>query len=369
MACTDVGASTVERALIGRAKEKKVPINGSLELLPLCNMNCDMCYVRLDRQAVEQAGGLRTADQWLEIGRQMKEAGVLFLLLTGGEPMLFPDFKRLYQELRGMGFILTINTNGTLIGEEWAAFFGKYPPRRVNITLYGADDEDYKRLCHYPGGFEKAVRGIRLLREKGVEVKLSFSITKANLQSMKRVFAVGEELQVPVHVDPYMMPAVRERSRPFSEQARVLPEEAAAASLEALKLQFPREIYDQYVEQAIARVEGPAFPRGDGHLSCLAGNCSFTINWQGMMRPCVVMSEPSSPVFEKGFTAAWEEITASAQRLTLPEKCIACRYKPVCKVCVAAAFLETGAYDGIPDYLCRYSEEYYRLLTEEQNHG
>ena len=78
MACMDNGASSVERALIRRAKEKKVPINGSLELLPLCNMNCDMCYVRLSREEMEQRGRLRTADEWLEIGRQMKDAGVLF---------------------------------------------------------------------------------------------------------------------------------------------------------------------------------------------------------------------------------------------------------------------------------------------------
>ncbi|MFR7843432.1 MAG: radical SAM protein [Gallintestinimicrobium sp.] len=159
-----------------------------------------------------------------------------------------------------MGFILTINTNGTLIDEEWAVFFGEHPPRRVNITLYGADEEDYERLCHYPGGFQKTVRGVRLLREHGIDVKISFSVAKAVRQSMGKVFSIGEELQVPVHIDPYMMPAVRERNRPFSKLTRVLPEDAAASSLEALKLQFPREIYDQYVEQTITRVEDPDFP-------------------------------------------------------------------------------------------------------------
>ena len=63
MACMDNGASSVERALINRAKEKKVPINGSLELLPLCNMNCDMCYVRLSREEMERKGRPCTADE------------------------------------------------------------------------------------------------------------------------------------------------------------------------------------------------------------------------------------------------------------------------------------------------------------------
>ncbi len=76
-------------------------------------MNCEMCYVRLDRAAVERGGGLHTAKEWIEIGQQMRDAGVLFLLLTGGEPLLFPGFRELYEALRQMGFVLTINTNGT----------------------------------------------------------------------------------------------------------------------------------------------------------------------------------------------------------------------------------------------------------------
>ena len=106
------GATTVERMLLDQARRTCAPANGSIELLPLCNMNCDMCYVRLSKEEMEAKGRLRTADEWLEIGKQMKEAGVLFLLLTGGEPFLYPDFRRLYLELRKMGMIITINTNG-----------------------------------------------------------------------------------------------------------------------------------------------------------------------------------------------------------------------------------------------------------------
>ena len=115
--------SSIEKTLLERAKRLQTPANGSLELLPICNMNCDMCYVRLSREEVQTHGGLHTTDEWIEIGKQMKDSGVIFLLLTGGEPLLFPDFKRLYSELHKMGFVITINTNGTLIDEEWIQFF------------------------------------------------------------------------------------------------------------------------------------------------------------------------------------------------------------------------------------------------------
>lgn len=116
---------TNEKRILLRAAQLQRPVNGTLELLPLCNMNCDMCYIRRDRSEVESGGGLRTAEEWIELGEEMRKAGVLFLLLTGGEPLLFPDFQRLYLELKRMGMVFTINTNGTLLDEKWADFFGK----------------------------------------------------------------------------------------------------------------------------------------------------------------------------------------------------------------------------------------------------
>ena len=101
----DLNGTTVEQFYIENARKKRIPINGSMELLPLCNLNCRMCYVRLTVEEVHALGGLQAADKWIALGRQMKDAGVLFLLLTGGEPLLFPDFRKLYLELRKMGFI------------------------------------------------------------------------------------------------------------------------------------------------------------------------------------------------------------------------------------------------------------------------
>lgn len=359
--------TTVERMLLNQAKRAHIPANGSIELLPLCNMNCDMCYVRLSREEMEKKGRMRTADEWLEIGRQMQKSGVLFLLLTGGEPLLFPEFKKVYLGLREMGMILTINTNGTLIDEEWAAFFGAYRPRRINITLYGTEEETYRDLCHYPGGFEKTIRAIRLLREHGVDVKVGGSLTKENAKDLDKILDMEEKLQVPVRIDTYMMPAERERSAPFDMQARLNPEDAARARVHALKREMGPELFPQYVRQSIEQAEReqtePAAPRP---VTCMAGRCSFTINWQGEMRPCVIMTEPAISVFEVGFEKAWQYIVEETGRIFLNSRCSVCRLRHLCRTCAAAALLEEGSYNSVPEYLCRYAEESLRLLKMEQ---
>ena len=82
-------------------------------------------------------GRERTAAQWLQLGRQAREAGLVFLLLTGGEPFLRPDFEEIYTGLTELGLSISINTNGSLLDGRLRALFRRLPPAVVNVTIYG----------------------------------------------------------------------------------------------------------------------------------------------------------------------------------------------------------------------------------------
>lgn len=353
----------LEEQMILLASKKRVPIGGSIELLPLCNMNCDMCYVRLTKNEMEQQGHLRTLEEWIPLVDQMKAAGVLFLLLTGGEPLLYPDFKELYLYLKKIGMILTINTNGTLIDEQWADFFHENPPRRINITLYGTDEQTYQKLCHYPRGFQKTINGIRLLRERNIDVKVNGSLVKANQQDADKITAIAHSLDAAVNIDTYMYPATRERTKPFNNQSRLNPEDAAKAKIQLLKEKMTDEEFAEYANQyttlALNTSAGKNIP---GQMKCRAGKSSFTINWQGQLRSCVMLTTPSIDVFEVGFQNAWNYIAEKTDRIELSSKCSQCTLRKVCQTCAACAVTETGKYDGVPEYMCKYTETMVKLL-------
>ncbi|WRK53949.1 radical SAM protein [Coprobacillaceae bacterium CR2/5/TPMF4] len=129
------GENTVEKMLIKHGVKDKRPVSGTLELTPLCNMNCDMCYVHLSNEEMNKQGKILDIDEWFDLANQLEKAGVLFIMLTGGEPLLFPGFKELYLKLKRMGMVITVNTNGTLIDEKWAAFLVKIN-HGVLILLY-----------------------------------------------------------------------------------------------------------------------------------------------------------------------------------------------------------------------------------------
>ena len=358
-------ASAFERTLFDRAAQTQTPIYTVMELSPLCNMNCDMCYVRLSQAEMERIGRLRTADEWLNMARQMRDAGTLFLLLTGGEPLLFPDFRRFYRDLLDLGMMVAINTNGTLIDEDWARFFGQYKPRRINITLYGPNEEAYENLCHYGAGYERTINAIRLLREQGVEVRVSLTITRENAPHLPRLIEMVHELGAAILTDSYVMPVTRERTLPFNEQSRLLPEEAAAARLFALRSTMPPPAYVRMLMEQLYLVKNPLPQDGPLHPSCRAGVCSCMINWQGELRPCVALSEPSFPAFEMGFAAAWQQLHQQFTQLVLSSRCAQCRLRPVCLVCAASAISETGSIDGTPEYMCRHAAHSMRIMIDQ----
>ena len=196
---------TAEAFLLRRAAKTGVPITGSFELTPLCNLNCKMCYVRMNRTEQEKISRLQTAEEWTALAEKLRDAGTLFLLLTGGEPLLYPAFRAVYLAVRKLGMIVTVNTNGTLLNEDWAAFFAKNPPRRVNVTLYGASGETYKSLCGDETGYAKAMRGIQLLQAHGVPVKVGVSVVRQNRHDLETLFQITKEQDLELEPDTYMM--------------------------------------------------------------------------------------------------------------------------------------------------------------------
>lgn len=82
------------------------------------------------------------------------------------------------------------------------------PPFRFNITLYGASDAAYERLCGRPM-FARVTENIRALRELGVGVKLNVSMTPYNVADMAEIYRIAQELGTPMQLATYMFPPIR----------------------------------------------------------------------------------------------------------------------------------------------------------------
>ncbi len=109
--------------LHAKACRAGTPLSGNFELTARCNFNCRMCYVHLTPEEQRRRGRELTADEWLAIAETARSRGMLFLLLTGGEPLIRPDFRYILTELKKMGLMVSVNSNGSLIDSDWLDFF------------------------------------------------------------------------------------------------------------------------------------------------------------------------------------------------------------------------------------------------------
>ena len=201
----------VTEYLFRKATKERIPLGGTFELTPVCNMDCRMCYVKMSRQQQEAIRPLIKAEEWLKLAEEAKEQGLLYLLLTGGEPFGRRDFREILSGLHKMGLILTVNSNGTLIDEETVEWLVRTPPVRINITLYGASDETYERLCRNPKGFTQVTKAIRLLKDAGITVKLNCSLTPYNADDLEEIMAFARREELVIQATAYMFSADTER--------------------------------------------------------------------------------------------------------------------------------------------------------------
>src|SRR5215831_2575170 len=152
--------------------QKRIPIEGTLETTYRCNLNCVHCYVNEPAGSVEERERELSLERLKQLIDEIVAEGTLFVLFTGGEVLLRPDFPDLYLYARAQGLLVTIFTNGTLVTDRIADLFAEHRPDKVEISLYGMTRETYDRVTRVPGSFDKCIAGIKRLVERGVPLTL-----------------------------------------------------------------------------------------------------------------------------------------------------------------------------------------------------
>lgn len=370
-----VGKSIKEYVFRKGAMEH-VPVSGTFELTPRCNLNCKMCYIHMTEQEQCMAGKELSAAEWMETGRQAVNQGMVYLLLTGGEPLIRPDFCEIYTEMVKMGVVVSVNTNGTLINEKIIECFCRYRPETVNITLYGMSEETYGRLCGNPKGFERAVNGICMLKDAGIRVCLNTTFTRYNLQDMDAVIDFAKEKMIPVRMAAYLFPPVRNACTDTADKVYLSAGEQGRAgayfdwkTLETEKMKKRQD----YIKEIITKKEAREFEADElvcEASSCMAGKGAFWISWDGCMYPCGMLPCYSVSLKEAGFKDAWEETVELSKRILMPPECTDCNYKKVCPSCAAVSWSENQSTRCVSKELCERTKEYIKaFLNEEKKSG
>ncbi len=328
------------------AKEHKVPLSATIELTPFCNFSCLMCYVRLTAEQAKKQGEMLTKEQILEVARQAKDMGTLYLTLTGGEPLSRPDFWEIYSELNKMGFLISILSNGSLIDEAAMEKFNEYGmPYSAKITLYGASDDTYKNVCNCNYGFTKTEKAVKLLKNAGVPLYLTATIVRENAEDLPLMNKLSREWGVPLVPTASVVKSAR----------------GAENSAETSRFKFEEFAHKLTLEQ----LEKNKIPERESPFAWCSGyKTSFWLTWNGHLQLCAFMNAPYTKL-ENGLKSAWDELNIKLEALKDPKECEECEYSEFCQRCPGMMCAESGNAEKISDSVCNTAKCLYALYKKK----
>lgn len=332
-----------------RVGTQRIPVSGSIELTRRCPLACAHCYNNLPMGDQHARHSELSYAEHCRILDEIVEAGCLWLLYTGGEIFARPDFLPIYTYAKQKGLLITLFTNGTLITPKVADYLAEWPPFSIEITLYGRTQATYERLTGVPGSYDRCMRGIRLLMERDLPLKLkavAVTINKHEIWEMKR-FA-EEELGLAFKFDAMMSPRIDCSRSPLT--VRLSPEEVVALDLQDARREAEWKKFAR-------RFNGPVNPpdRRDEVYHCGGGINSYAIDPQGKMSICVLSHFDTYDLRRGSFREGWEHFLLQVRRkkASMLTKCVACQIKAVCGMCAANGELENGHPEKPVDFLCQ----------------
>lgn len=355
-------SNDLERYLIQKATSTSTPIKATLELTPLCNMNCQMCYIHHSYSETKELGGVKSGDYWESLIPEMKELGILFVALIGGEPFAYPGLQSLYEKLYKNGFYINITTNATLLSEKIPEWLKSIPPRYVTVSLYGASDKTYEKVTGNPQGFTQTIKGLERLLQAKIPVKLNYVIVPENKNDLQSVYQIKEKYQLPILATSYCFPQTRRKKKVVYD--RLTARECAMEELRIVKLNKPDK-YREWICYLAERNYKQNTAKHTEHMYCHAGKSTFWISWQGDMMPCGMIDNISIKTCAGRMKETWEELKRRTAGIRTAYKCAKCENREICSVCPAIMEAETGSMENSPDYLCEITDEMIHLGIEE----
>lgn len=333
-------------ALHDRTAEQRMPMEVSLEVTRRCPLECRHCYNNLPMGDLAARNRELSKEEYFKMLDELAEMGVLWLLFTGGEIFARKDFLEIYTYAKRKGFLITLFTNGILINEKIVDYLREYRPFAIEITLYGRTKETYEAMTGLPGSYERCLRGIRLLQDRGLPLKLKTVGTKINCHEVMGMKQFAEQdLGLEFKFDSLINPRIDCSHAPLG--VRLSPEEVVA-----LEMSWPKLASE--LREGLSR-ELAAPPRmNDKIYVCGGGLKGFAVNPYGFMSICILSQHETYDVRSGGIREGWEHfLFAIRQRQqTRLTKCVNCRIRFVCGMCPANGELENGDPESPVEFLC-----------------
>jgi MoaA/NifB/PqqE/SkfB family radical SAM enzyme len=310
----DVSGRSVSETILVRDASWYGYGRASYELNLGCNYDCEHCYLGL-----KEFVGLSWPDRE-RLLYILRDAGVLWLQLTGGEPLIDKLFAEVYSLAYELGMMLGISSNGSRLSNPAILdLLTSRRPYRLTLSVYGATASSYDGLTRRRGSFAKFKRGLAAGCEAGLPLRLNLIVARQNAHEVDQMVALAERLGLPHQVYSNMAPTIYGGAESLPAQA-----------VEHLRKRKP-------------------------FTGCNAGHTFFHVDPHGRASICKVGRDPQIPLLDEGIDGL-RRLSDIADSLLLRQGgCSGCTLSASCGTCMPLAALYRKAAAPLSSY-CRHGE-------------
>lgn len=339
-----------------KTRRNRTLLSVTLESTARCNNDCVHCYINLPADDKEAIGKELTTQEIKAIVDESVSLGALWFLITGGEPLLRDDFSEIYQYIKRKGVFVSVFTNATLVSAEHVRLFKKYPPRDIEVTMYGVTDQTYEDVTGRKY-LSAAMKGIDRLTRASLPVTLKATILRSNFKELDKIAAYCRSVSpLPFRFDPFLHLRIDGNAAKNKTivSERLTPDEIV--DLEKSDVVRSAAIEKKCGQLRLNHEENEA----SGLLfRCRIGVNSCCIGYDGTFKLCSALSDVSHTYNLRtgSLTAAWENFAPNikgmqSSKKSYKETCGRCKLIDLCLWCPAHAYLESGRYDEHIQYFC-----------------
>ncbi len=352
----------------------------SWNLTQQCNLLCSHCYMSAfsgadTSQELSTAECRRVMDEIAEVNPQV------FLILTGGEPLLRKDIFELASYASAKDFTVVFGTNGVLLRERQAKLMRQHGVVGASISLDSTDAAKHDAFRHLPGAWDGAVRATRVLRDEGLDFSLHMSVTDWNVAEIPAMIDLANTLGAKVLNFFFLVRTGRgedltditamqyehiltslARAQDVGSTARS-PASALATHEDPWSLPIGtagplliRAKCAPHFRRILWQLD-PTSPllQNYAHGSCPAGKYYCRITPEGDVTPCPYMPVTAGNLRQTSFAKLWSgaEVFHDLREPHLGGRCGACEFSKICGGCRCRAYATHGDYLA-EDPACAY---------------
>jgi radical SAM protein with 4Fe4S-binding SPASM domain len=310
-----------------KALERGIPLSTHLDVTYRCNERCEHCY--LDHGG---DGEMNTAEIKSTLD-QLAAAGVFFLTISGGEPLIRPDIFEIIEYARSLRFNVKLKTNAILIREKQARRLRELNVEQVQISVYSHRAEVHDGISKVPGSLDRTIRGIRLLKSHGIKVTIANVLMKGNLHDAEGVRQLAAEVGAHYTLDPTITPMM-------NGDTDLLRLRISSKNLRDV---FQNSDLVGNVEEFCAPPPAIDEDTMEGY-PCSAGHTAAYISPRGEVHPCVQFPISCGNVRTQNFLDIWQNSPQLKEVRGIRGKdlttCSSCNHLGTCTRCPGLAWME-----------------------------